>query len=80
MSASRSRRLSGESVLIAALDRSRKRHLSPSTLRGDLAVDRLPLQEESASPVFKKNKATARSEAMALSAEEFRDFRKLQCQ
>lgn len=41
-----------------SLSKSRKRHLSPSVFRGDQAVDRLLLQEASASPNLKKSRST----------------------
>ena len=43
-----------EEQLVESVKRSRKRYLSPSTLRGDQAVDRLKIQELSASPFLKK--------------------------
>lgn len=62
-----------------SLDRSRKRHLSEGLLRGDQAVDRLRVQEESASPrLTKKPKETDRTPTKtrmaALTADEFRDM------
>lgn len=42
--------------LANSIDKSRKRLLSPRTLRGDQAVDRLASQEASASPLLKKSK------------------------
>ena len=40
-----------------SIERSRKRNLSEGLLRGDLARDRLKQQEETASPLLKKNRA-----------------------
>ena len=42
--------------LCRTLDRSRKRHLSVGLLRGDQVLDRLKVQESSASPLLKKSK------------------------
>ena len=42
--------------LARSIDRSRKRHLSVGLLRGDLVQDRLRQQEETASPLLKKNR------------------------
>ena len=49
----------GEEALAATIEKSRKRQLSPSTFRGDQAVDRLIAQELSASPLLKRNKSIA---------------------
>ena len=56
-----------------SLDKSRKRNLSPSLLRGDLAVDRLAAQETSASPLLKKSKLRAHSN-MAMTMADFRAY------
>ena len=68
-----------EEILTQHLENSRKRHLSPTTFRGDQAVDRLLAQELSASPLLKKTKALPTigadvgpsAEGMALSANDF---------
>lgn len=52
--------------LVKSIDPSRKRNLSAGLLRRDQAVDRLAIQEASASPVLKKLKPN-----MALTREEF---------
>ena len=56
--------------LVLSLDRSRKRHRSAGLLRGDQVTDRLAIQEASASPLFKKKKAST----MALTADDFRSI------
>ena len=45
------------SFLERSIERSRKRHLSEGLLRGDQALDRLRLQESSASPLLKKTRS-----------------------
>ena len=50
------------SKLVSSIERSRKRHLSIGLLRGDLVHDRLREQEVTASPQFKKPKATTADE------------------
>ena len=60
------------------IENSRKRHLSPSTFRGDQAVDRLLVQELSASPLLKKTKALptigSSVDNMALSSKDFFEY------
>ena len=60
-----------------SIDRSRKRNLSEGLLRGDLALDRLRTQEESASPRLTKKQReseTTPTKMAALTAGEFRDL------
>ena len=61
-----------EEDLTASVNRSRKRYLSPSILRGDQAVHRLQAQEISASPDLKRVRTGQQPDGMALSADEFR--------
>ena len=63
---------SEEEEIGKSLQRSRKRHLPIGLLRGDQVLDRLKLQETSASPDLKRQ----RSETMSLSVEEFRQTMK----
>ena len=66
----------GEEELLRSIENSRKRHLSPNTLRGDQAVDRLLAQEPSASPLLKSAafKYTPAAKKMALTKEDFQAY------
>ena len=69
----------GESEIFYSLERSRKRHLSPGLLRGELVADRLLEQEQSASPLLKKLRphrpsATPPADVMALTSAEFKAY------
>ena len=59
----------GINTVLHSIERSRKRHLSEGLLRGDLAADRLLLQEAGASPLLKKQKSN-----MAMTMQEFRQY------
>ena len=66
-------------LVCKSIERSRKRLLSPGILRGDLAVDRLALQEAGASPLLKKSRPSPStspqgSPNMAMTMAEFRAY------
>ena len=56
------------SRLVQSIEKSRKRHLSVGLLRGDLVQDRLRQQEETASPLLKKQKGTKPTAAVVTPA------------
>ena len=69
----------GIEALAQSIDRSRKRHLEEGLLRGDQALDRLRVQEASASPLLKKTRKSPsttppRSDNMAMTMAEFKEY------
>lgn len=63
-------------TVLRSIERSRKRHLSEGLLRGDLAADRLTLQELSASPLLKKSRASPSDTVTVSMALTMQDFKK----
>ena len=69
-------------LLSRSIDRSRKRHLSEGLLRGDLVLDRLAVQESSASPLLKKSRPSPSTTPtkpgtdgkMAMTMADFREY------
>ena len=69
----------GIEALAQSIDRSRKRHLEEGLLRGDQVLDRLRVQEASASPLLKKTRKSPdttppRGNNMAMTMAEFKEY------
>ena len=76
----RGKRVDELEELSSSIDRSRKRHLDEGLLRGDQVLDRLKVQEASASPLLKKTRKSPGTtpprtvSKMAMTMAEFKEY------